>query len=305
MKNKTHIYVFIYLIFLFNSCNNYRDKKVDKSTLLGNDYRLFQDTPAWNLAKAIEDENVNQINQILKKNKELANFREPIFGQSLLHLAIINQDFSSFQCLIENNADIDIHDSYDGTSPLIEACMFKRYNSKYAKLLIEKGANVNDIETGKRREDNSTRYTPLIAAAKSRKMDIIKLLLKKGANINYQNEFDQCALSESLMVDNLDISYFLLKSGADYKRPIFYRPDLSIPAENRLSNDKGEPIYLVNMLREMLLDLDTDEYKYKMKIVYFLKTKGIDYRAVPIPEYIKKKAKDNYPNNWREYLEKY
>lgn len=47
------------LIFccLLLSCSNInRDKPVDKSELSGRDYRLFQNTPAWELAKAVQDE---------------------------------------------------------------------------------------------------------------------------------------------------------------------------------------------------------------------------------------------------------
>ena len=42
-----------------------------------------------------------------------------------------------------------------------------------------------------------------------------------------------------------------------------------------------------------------------MKVVEFLKGKGIDYRAVPIPEFVRKRAQENHPNDWKEYLEKY
>lgn len=69
--------------------------------------------------------------------------------------------------------------------------------------------------------------------------------------------------------------------------------------------EEDKPMYLVDVLREDFTGLDTDEYKYKMQIVDFLKNKGVEYRKSPIPEYIKKKAQENYPNNWKEYLEKY
>ena len=64
-------------------------------------------------------------------------------------------------------------------------------------------------------------------------------------------------------------------------------------------------LYLVDVLRESFLDFRLDEYKYKMKIVDFLKSKGVDYRSTPIPEYIKKRAQEEYPKTWQEHLEKY
>ena len=36
-----------------------------------------------------------------------------------------------------------------------------------------------------------------------------------------------------------------------------------------------------------------------------LKTKGIDYNSVPIPDYIIDMAKEQYPSTWKEYLKKY
>jgi hypothetical protein len=42
-----------------------------------------------------------------------------------------------------------------------------------------------------------------------------------------------------------------------------------------------------------------------MKVVEFLKGKGIDYKAAPIPEFIKKKTQEAYPGSWQEYLKKY
>ena len=49
------------------SCN--RETKVDKTKLLGKDYRLFQDTPAWVLAKAVEDDNLEKIKKEVIDNK--------------------------------------------------------------------------------------------------------------------------------------------------------------------------------------------------------------------------------------------
>jgi len=79
-------------------------------------------------------------------------------------LTMMNQQMSSFRTLLADKADISIHNTYDGTSALIEACSNRDCNSRYAETLMELGANVNDVETGLRRKGNSTRHTPLIAA---------------------------------------------------------------------------------------------------------------------------------------------
>jgi hypothetical protein len=291
---------------LLLSCSNInRDKEVDKTNLTGDDYRLFQNTPAWELAKAVQDENEKKITEIVAKDPKLINYQEPKFGRTLLILTISNQQYKPFIVLLDNKADVNIHDTYDGTSALIEACAFKQYNTKFVETLLQRGANINDVETGERRQGNSTRFTPLMAAAKTGKLDLVELLVKNGADINFQNNYKQSALSESIMVERYKVAFYLLQNGADYKQPVFYRPDYSVPSELQDPKDKGSPMYLVDVLREDFFEFDTDEYKYKMQIVDFLKSKGIDYRATQIPDYIKKKAQEEYPKTWKEYLEKY
>jgi len=282
-----------------------RDILVDKKDLTGDDYRLFQETPAWDLAKAVQDEDVSKIKEILSGNPNMINYQEPKYGSTLLMLTIRNQQMESFKTLLSCKADINIHDKYDGTSALIEACSYERYDTEYAKILLEYGANVNDVEIGKRRQDNRTRYTPLMAAAKTGKLDLVNMLIKNKADINYENEYGQSALIECTMLDNYNITLCLLQNGADYTKPILYRPDDSIPVEQQAAEDKSTPIYLVDILRETLLDLDTEEYQYKMEVVRFLKTKGIDYRKAPIPEFIKQRAQEMYPETWKQYLEIY
>lgn len=142
-------------------------------------------------------------------------------------------------------------------------------------MLVEYGANVNDVETGARKNGNGTRETPLMAAAQTGKLDLVKFLVSKGADVNYQNEFGQSALSKSIMVSRYEVSYYLLQNGADYSRPIFYRPDYSIPSEKQDPNDKGKPMYLADILKEDVSDIDTGGNKYKKRIIEFLKSKGV------------------------------
>lgn len=276
------------------SCSNFdRDQPVDKTNLTGDDYRLFQGTPAWELAKAVQDADEGKIKAVAAKDPKLMNFQEPKFGSTLLALTIKNQQKKAFKILLAEKAEVNVHDTYDGTSPLIEACSYPQYDSRYAETLVANGANVNDVETGERRTGNSTRFTPLMAASKAGKTDLVEMLIKKGANINYQNEFKQTALSESVMVDKYSTALLLLENGADYKQPVFYRPE-----ENR-------QMYLVDVMREDFVDLGSDDHQDKMKVVEFLKSKGVDYKAAPIPEFIKKKAREEYPKSWQDYLAKY
>jgi uncharacterized protein len=284
--------IFISCVLL--SCSNInRDKPVDKAELSGRDYRLFQNTPAWELAKSVQDENEKKIDEIVAKDPKLINYQEPKYGSTLLILTIMNQQMKPFKVLLANKADVNIHDTFDGTSAIIEACRLKQYDIRFVEILLQNGANVNDVETGKRRQGNSTRHTPLIEASESGCLDVVKLLVKNKAKINYQNEYKQSALSQAVKLEQYEIILFLLQCGADYTLPITY-----IQEQNKI-------YYLVDELRFYMPTIGSTEYKYKMEIVDFLKNKGIDYKSTSIPEYVKEQVQEKYPKNWREYLEKY
>ena len=65
------------------------------------------------------------------------------------------------------------------------------------------------------------------------------------------------------------------------------------------------PVKLPEALRDAMIDLWTIKYYRKRKLIKFLKTKGIDYNSVPIPDYIIDMAKEQYPSTWKEYLKQY
>lgn len=269
MKYKL-ILIFVLSLSLFG-CD--REKIVDKSRLTGFDYRLFQLTPVWELAKAVQDCNVSKIRELVRKNPELINYQDSIYGNTLLMLTIMNNQFKSFKTLIEEGADVNIHDTFSGSSAIIDACEYS--NILYIEVLLSHGADVNDVEVGDRRPGNGTRFTPLMVAA-SNNLRMVKYLMSKGADINYQNEYHQSALSESVLTDNYDIAYYLLQHGADYSHPMFYRPDNSSPEELRDSTDKGKPIYLKDLLLQPHSDI-VSKRKIK-KILEFLAQKELDKR---------------------------
>jgi len=269
-----------------------REKEVDKSKLLGYDYRLFQKTPAWELAKAVWDDDFKKINELTKKDKNLINYQEPKYGQTLLFLTMWHNQKETFKLLLSLGADLNIHDTYDGASPIIKACEYG-FNIEFAMTLLRHGANPSDIEIGKRREGNSTRYTPLMAAAESGNIDLVELLVNKGANLNYKNEFGRSALNVAITQGKYDVILYLLKNRVDYRMP------------TSQNEDQHKTYYIEDELQYMLPELNSSEYKTKMLIVDFLKGKGVIYKRVPVPEYVLKQMKDRYPNNWQEYLEKY
>ena len=91
---KVAILQLVFACLLFSCSNLSREKIVDKSELTGRDYRLFQNTPAWELAKAVEDENTKKIDKIVSENPEIINYQEYQYGNTLLMLTIMNQQLN-------------------------------------------------------------------------------------------------------------------------------------------------------------------------------------------------------------------
>ncbi|WPV63906.1 ankyrin repeat domain-containing protein [Chitinophaga sp. LS1] len=165
-------------------------------TLLGSDYRLFKDTPSWELARAVKREDTPAIRSIASGNKMLIDYQEPVYGKTLLMLAVTNHDYLSATALLNVGADPNKHDSYDGASSMIKAAAIvndQGDNTRFLKLLLSHGGNPNDEETGPRQEGNTTRMTPLLAACFDlidfgSPIEKVKLLVKTGADVNHKNE---------------------------------------------------------------------------------------------------------------------
>jgi hypothetical protein len=113
----------ILLIFTLSGCYN-RDHEVDKEKLVGNDYRLFQGAPVWDLAKEVEVGNVNLIKKLVNEDKPPVNYQESKFGQTLLMLAINHSDFLSAKTLLALKADPNIADRYRGSTSKTDKLSF-------------------------------------------------------------------------------------------------------------------------------------------------------------------------------------
>lgn len=266
------------------------DSVVNKNKLLGNDYRLFQNTIAWELTKAVKDGDTTKIKEEVKKNKSLLAYREPRFGQSLLQLAVKNANYDSVKILLELGADPNMQDLYNGESPTMAAADIgvngAGADSRFLKLLLKSGGNPNAVEKG---GQHNLGYTPLIIACNNSNLEYVEVLVEAGANVNFTTEDNETALEAAVnsagIIDDPDIAIYLIKKGADYKYSFLIR-------------NNGEKVYITDAMRDWRFDLGSDAYKKKMWLVDFLKKNGMDYWKTKIPE----QFLNDYP---KEYLEKY
>lgn len=287
------ILVFILVIFLFINCNN-RETQIDNKDLLGNDYRLFQNTPAWELAKAVEDDDMSKIQKIIAQKKVNIDYQEPKFGNTLLMLSIMNNQYNSVKTLVELGANPNLNDFYRGGSAIIDAA--DNNDPKYLELLLKHKGNPNAIENAPFKKDDEVRQTALLKAISfldSVSFKKVKLLVEAGANVNYYNYgHTDLPLAEAFTAEKLDVVLYLLQNGADSDLMMYEMID-------------GHKVYILEALRKSILDLKSEQYKSKLEVIKFLKEKGLDYSKEPIPDYILKKIKKKYPKDWEDYISKY
>lgn len=272
------------LLVLFSKCNF-----VDQEHLTGRDVRIFKGSPVWDIALAIRDNDTANVKKLLDgKPKSFLDYREKYFGQSLLNWAVYRDNYNSAKILAELGANPNLKSNYS-TSAIIHAA--DKDEPTYLKLLLKHGADPNAIADIDKPQDLRT---PLIAAS-FKSLENVKLLIEAGANPNYIHrtkrgniggENIQSALIYAFRGDKIAIvKYLLIDVGVDFD----YIFNTTI---------EGKPITILTYLRDMPFPLESEEYKMKMDVVNYLKSKGMDYWKEPIPEVYK----ENYE---RDYLEKY
>ena len=275
------------------SCYN-QETIVDKSQLLGNDIRLYQNTPAWNLAKAVDAEDIVKIKQEVNDNKVNVDLKETRFGHTLLSMAVRNNKYESVKTLLELGADPNAADSYMGTTPMIYAT--QNDDLKYLKLLLSFKGNPNSAESAPPIKGNIVRSTALVKSTDYtiiNSLEKVKMLVEAGANVNFDNDArTNSPLSNALTMGKMDVVLYLLQQGANYKREIYTTID-------------NEKVYILEALKEKLFDLESEQYQQKLKVIEFLKTKGLDYDKEPIPLTTLEEIKNKYPDSWEDYIKRY
>lgn len=113
--------------------------------------------------------------------------------------------------LIDDNPTSVVSRSPDGFTPLHLACFFGQPLT--AQLLIRQGAEVDAVA------ENPMKVRPLHSAAAGHHLDIVKLLLEKGADANAQQQGGFTALHAAAMNGDAPMVEALLKAGADPRLP--------------------------------------------------------------------------------------
>lgn len=293
------------LSLIILSCNHSGNEKL---TIY--DIEIFKETPIWDLANAVNDEDVVKIKTLLK-DTTLINYQEPAFGLTLLIRAVGTEKYKSAKQLLESGAKPNII-SKTGTSALFEAISYPwndsnaNGDSEFVKLLLDYGANPNQTYCSPRingQTDPIECGTSPLMHSISRGFEKTKLLVEFGADINYKTKLGTTASIFALMNKDVNSAYYLIKEKkARISDPYYY---------NSLTDDeimeKNKPHYPVKLLLDWIYEIDSKEYVKKMEIVEEFQRQGINYSEAKehIGDLVIRRIKNLHPYDWKEYLEKY
>jgi hypothetical protein len=270
------------------------------------DITNWKNTPAWELAKAVRDEDISKIKKIAMENPQLLNCVEPVEKSPLIRWCVGMEKYDSLKALLENGADPDIATIY-GKTALYEAAGFSwidtqaKQDAKYVKLLLQYGADPNIyFKGGEPGYTYEAGNSPLIESIGCG-IEKTKALVEAGADINHKTAGSKSTVAIKALdfSEYPDYAYYLIVEKKANVKDCYYL----------MYNDKEEhdkKYHPIDSLRIFwIFDLDTPEYKKKMEIVKEFKRQGVDYWKTEIPKYTLETIKEQYPKNWKEYIKKY
>lgn len=185
---------------------NYYDVESDKAFFVVlNQFRTEQ-KPLAQMIEIICSEDKEKIIQFAKKGLDIEQRFE--YGLSFLMLAANYNKYESIKTLIEVGADVNARD-VDGLTPLMHAVASNALES--VKLLLQN--KKIDIDAA-----DCNGQTALIIAAYYGYIDILKLLIKVGANVNYSSLLGEIALHESILNNKYEAAIILMEAGADLNK---------------------------------------------------------------------------------------
>ncbi|WP_333860863.1 ankyrin repeat domain-containing protein [Clostridium sp.] len=173
----------------------------------------------------IEEGNLDELRVFIKNGGDI-NLEYD--GKSLLHFAIDNCEnnyFKVIEFLIDNRADINSHQSYLKETPLHRICARIKPKIDVVQLLLDRGAKVN--------AENISGKTPVFYCNFSYSVDLLKLLVKYGANVKHTDKYNNTLLHDDYLNCNAETFEDFLK--------VLISLDFNINSKN---NAGHTPLYL-------------------------------------------------------------
>ena len=199
----------------------------DRNTLKDRDINVDFFSDEYLLFKACKAKDKVSIHSLLRKGTDVS--KSGVFGKTIWSI-----DPSIKKLVLELCKDIDFKNE-DGETPLFDAC--RQGEAGLVKYLVGRGANVNhqnniggtplslaceggNLEVVKylieEKDVNINQVDiheniPLLYACKKGRLDVVKYLVKRGANVNHQNNIGETPLLLACEDGNLDVVKYLIE----------------------------------------------------------------------------------------------
>lgn len=244
---------------------------------------FFENTKAYYLAQAVGEEDLNEIENLVKEDSKLLEVTEKVTGSNVLSLALDIENFKAFQKLLELGANPNFINPITKRSILIDACDFYEkpesytIDLRYIRLLLNKGANPNyAVENDfTDKAGNYQMATSVLHEASALDLNMVKLLIKAGANpYKKLNQNQSTPFSSALngFKNKFEITYYYIDSlKVDVKAP------LSII--NRNPTNKLTEFYVQDYINTYYAyENGTEGYRKTQKLIKKLESKGVDFK---------------------------
>lgn len=241
----------------------------------GFDYKLFDNTPVEELAKAVKNDDIDKIKYLINEKKMNVNYqRQGIkYKNTVLSFAIVNQKPETVEALLKCGANPNIIGGRQNDTPFIIALEYTypaiSCDTRKIEMLIKYGAEVNKIHNDAL---NNVIRTPLMIASGEGCLSVVKLLIKNGTDPDIYPKYEGYgAIAEALITDNIDIAKYLIIE-AKAKIPTY------IIKRKANINYIGEPekkLTITDLLLEQDYSKDLSRQTSKEEILNYLQNKGI------------------------------
>ena len=269
------------------------------------DIEIYKNTPVWELARAVKRQDVKKIARIAQETPELLDYKDPMYGSTLLYWSVGMEKYKAAEALLKGGADPDIISVYEGGTALYRAASYSLIDSqakkdpKYVKLLLEYGADPNIGYIGNGRSDiNEIGTTPLMQSIGCG-IKKTKALVEAGADINHQVEGGNSATLSALRwggpnatIEAMEYAHYLIvEKEADVTKPWAVA-----------SGEERQPVVL---LRNWIYEIGSERHQLKMEIVEACARQGEDYWVTEVPQRALESIKKGFPDTWEEYIKVY
>ncbi len=228
--------------------------KVEKKTLPSN---VYKDQDVIALCKAAQSHDIKEIDRLIKKGTDINTKGKQ--GIIPLLFAFHPSGKKTFLAMLKLGADpnIIIMPRGDSMTHLVSGIM---EDSDWLEMVLKNGGDPNV----KSPAANFGQDTPIFEAINANNLKNVKLLIQSGADINHQDTSGGTPAMSASVFRRYHIIYVLLQAGADWKIKNKYDQDLAFDCYCQPVMSKEE---------------FPEEHGYNLKVLKFLKIKGIDLEA--------------------------